>query len=342
MKFAAPVVLAALALAGSAAAQSPAPPPAATADPNAWVECGIESIEALRRNPSAAEMRCRFGARGPGQFGLLSYLDVPVYRPATPLPGTHTVGVPGMPHPALGESYEQWEWRVLRTSYGPSVRNVQNDLMQLDPVFMSMIRRFEAELRRRGIPARRRETFRAPERQAWLFQQGRVRPGPFATTTLTSWHSRVDRLGRPAARAADYNVSGANLPRFHAVAAEIGLQGYGADSNDPGHVYLPDTDAATGAEVAVLRTLPRVMHVTLATGRPEGEWQPPRALDHWRRLTREFVTNPVPRYPTLQPPTIPLPASVPALRPLREREPCPTAGPCPGGGGGGSVPPPGA
>ena len=316
MKFAAPVVLAALAIAGSAAAQSPQPvpprSPAPSSAPSSWADCGIASIETLRRNPSALEMRCRFGARGPGQFGLLSYLDVPVYRPATPLPGTHTVGVPGMPHPMPGESYEQWEWRVLRTSYGPSVRSVQNDLAQLDPVFMSMIRRFEAELRRRGVPASRRETYRAAERQAWLFQQGRVRPGPFATTTLTSWHSRVDRLGRPAARAADYHVSAANLPRFHAIATEIGLQGYGADSNDPGHVYLPDTDAATGVELAVLRTIPRVMHVTLATGRPEGEWQPPRALEHWRALTREFIRNPVPFYPTLQMPSIPLPDRVPA------------------------------
>jgi hypothetical protein len=331
MKSAVPAVLAAVVLSAGVSAQSPAPPPT-TAAPNEWARCGIESIETLRRNPSAAEMRCRFGAVGPGQFGLLSYLDVPVYRPLTPLPGTHVVGVPGMPHPAPGESYEQWEWRVLRTTYGPSVRNVQNDLMQLDPVFMSMIRRFEAELRRRGIPASRRETYRPAERQAWLFQQGRVRPGPFATTTLTSWHSRVDRLGRPAARAADYNVSAANLPRFHAVAKEIGLEGYGADSNDPGHVYLPDTDAATGAEVAVLRTLPRVMHVTLATGRPEGEWQPPRAVDHWRRLTREFVMNPVPYYPTLQPFAIPFPDRIP-VPPLpgvdAPEEPCDAVGNCP-------------
>lgn len=326
MRFVVPVVIVALALAGRAAAQSPALP-ASTAAPEAWAECGVQSLEGLRRNPSAAEMRCRFDAKGPGVFGLLSYQDVPVYRPVTPLPGTHTVGVPGMPRPALGESYEAWEWRVLRTTYGPSVRNVQNDLMQLDPVFMSMIRRFEAELRRRGISASRRETYRTSERQAWLFQQGRVRPGPFATTTLTSWHSRVDRLGRPAARAADYHVSGSNLPRFHALAAEIGLQSYGADSNDPGHVYLPDTDAATGIELAIMRTLPRVMHVTLATGRPEGEWQPPRAVENWRRMTRDFVSNPVPYYPTLTPPSIPLPdrAPAPVHRPL-SRHPAPGRG----------------
>lgn len=315
MKGATPILVAAVMLSSRAVGQTAEAygngAASQSSAPVSWEECGIRGIENLRRNPTAAEMRCRFGARGPGQFGLLSYLDVPVYRPATPLPGTHTVGVPGMPHPAPGESYEAWEWRVLRTTYGPSVRNVQNDMMQLDPVFMSMIRRFEAELRRRGVPASRRETYRTAERQGWLFQQGRVRRGPFATTTLTSWHSRVDRLGRPAARAADYHVSASSLPRFHQIAAEIGLQSYGADSNDPGHVYLPDTDAAGGLELAVLRTLPRVMHVTLATGRPEGDW-PPRPTELWRQLTRDFVRNPVPRYPALQAPPLPMPDSVAA------------------------------
>lgn len=308
MKFAIPLVLAALALAAPAAAQNGHAPARRThsSTPLTWEECGIQGLQNLRRNPTAAELRCRFGGRGPGEFGLLSYLDVPVYRPVTPLPGTHVVGVPGMPHPAPGESFEEWEWRVLRTTYGPSVRSVQNDLAQLDPVFMSMIRRFERELAVRGVYARRRETYRTAERQAWLFQQGRSRPGSFATTTLTSWHSRVDRLGRPAARAADYEVSGGSLGRFHAIAEEVGLQSYGADSNDPGHVYLPDTDAAVGLELAVLRTLPRVMHVTLATGRPEGEYQPSGALEDWRRRTRDFISQPVPYYPTVQPPMMPL------------------------------------
>lgn len=308
MKFPIAIVLSVCALAGPATAQNGHAPSrrAHSSAPLTWEECGIHGLQNLRRNPTAAEMRCRFGGRGPGEFGLLSYLDVPVYRPVTPLPGTHVVGVPGMPHPAPGESFEEWEWRVLRTSYGPTVRNVQHDLAQLDPVFMSMIRRFERELAARGVYARRRETYRTAERQAWLFQQGRSRTGPFATTTLTSWHSRVDRLGRPAARAADYAVSGRELPRFHAIAAETGLQSYGADSNDPGHVYLPDTDAAVGLELAVLRTLPRVMHVTLATGRPEGEWQAADALEHWRRRTRDFISQPVPYYPTLQPPMMPL------------------------------------
>lgn len=302
----------ALLLATGAAAQSAEHPlPFALAEPRGapreWSDCGIHALETLRRNPSALEMRCRFGAQGPGRFGLLSYLDVPVYRPATPLPGTHTVGIPGMPRPAPGESHEEWEWRVLRTVFGPAVRRVRSDLLDLDPIFLSKVRDFEAELRRRGIPFRRRETYRPAERQGWIFQQGRSRPGPIATTTLTSWHSRVDRLGRPAARAADYDVPASQLGRFHAVAEEVGLHSYGADSNDPGHVYLPDTDAASPAEVAVLRTLPRVSHVTLATGRPDGEWQGPGAAERWRRATLDFISRPLPRHPALAPPGMPLP-----------------------------------
>ncbi|HEU0015928.1 MAG TPA: hypothetical protein VFQ45_19780 [Longimicrobium sp.] len=316
-----PLLAALLALPRPAAAQAAAPPSVVAE------ACGVGDLAKLRRNPTAAQLRCRYGARGPGRFGLLSYLDVPVYRPATPLPGTHVVGVPGMPRPAPGESYEGWEWRILRTVYGADVRRVHNDLAQLDPVFMSMIRRFERELARRGVRAYRRETYRTAQRQAWLFQQGRSRPGPFATTTLTSWHNRVDRLGRPAARAADYDVAGGQLARFHEIAAEIGLHGYGADSNDPGHVYLPDTDAATGLELAVLRLLPRVMHVTLATGRPEGEGQLPGATERWRRRTQQFIAGPPPEHPR-EPERAPGP---PAVRQPARPRPAPAAAATPGG-----------
>lgn len=283
--------------------------------------CTVRRIESLVRNPTPAELRCRYGVRGPGAFGLLSYLDVPVYRPVTPMPGAHVVGVPGMPRPRAGERYESWEWRVLRTVFGAEVRRVHNESDLLDPVFLSRLRRFDRLLAQRGVFARRRETWRSPDRQAWLFQQGRSRPGPIVTTTLTSWHNRVDRLGRPAARAADYNVAPSQLARFHAAAAEVGLQGYGPDSYDPGHVFWPDEDAAAGAELAVLRLLPRVQHVTLATGRPEGEPSTPESLRRWRLLEEEFVSS---RY--VPPPEIVLPAPPrPAARvvPVRPEYPAP-------------------
>ncbi|MFL5540851.1 MAG: hypothetical protein ACJ8J0_17805 [Longimicrobiaceae bacterium] len=282
------------ALLGRVVTPPPAPyvPPAVAHPPaGAPAGCTIRDIAKLGRNPTAGELRCRYGARGPGRFGLLSYLDVPVYQPRTPMPGTHVVGVPGMPHPALGESYEQWEWRVLRSTYGAPARTVRNETRLLDPLFAMRLAEFERRLRVRGVRASRRETWRAPERQAWLFQQGRSRPGPIATSTLTSWHNRVDALGRPAARAADYQVAARDLPVFHQVAAELVLETYGADSNDPGHVYFPDTESATGMEVAVLRLLPRVPHVTLETGRPYDEQPIPGMPNYWRELTALFIAR---------------------------------------------------
>ncbi len=248
----------------------------AQASRSAVTDCG--SWEAAGRNPTASELRCRYGIRGPGRFGLLSYLDVPVYQPKTPLPGTHVVGVAGLPRPKSGESYEAWEWRILRTHFGAEARQVYSGLELTDPFFASRLMHFERRLAEVGVAARRRETWRAPTRQAFLFQQGRSRPGPLATSTLTSWHTRVDERGQPAARAADYNVSRGGMLRFHAIAAEVGLQSYGADSNDPGHVFLAGGEqAVSDHEVILLRLLPRVPHVTIATGRPADE-NPTRAV----------------------------------------------------------------
>jgi hypothetical protein len=292
--------------------------------------CTIRDIARLGRNPTPLELRCRYGVRGPGKFGLLSYLDVPVYQPKTPMPGTHVVGVPGMPHPAPGESYEQWEWRVLRTPYGPSARTVHREMELLDPIFATHVMELERRLRAAGIPAYRRETWRSADRQAYLFQQGRSRPGSIATSTLTSWHNRVDRLGHAAARAADYDVPQRDLQAFYQIAQEVGLEAYGADSNDPGHVFLPDEDAASGLEIAVLRLIPRVPHVTLATGRPYDEPPIPGMPNYWRELTALFVSrwegfaNPYVRVPKtdvgpVRLPPAPPPPPTPPPAPTRRR-----------------------
>lgn len=263
--------------------------------------CGLANLAALGRDPLPGELACLYGGRGPGRFGLLSYLDVPVYQPRTPLPGTHVIGIAGLPAPAAGESYEGWEWRVLNTAYGPEVRRAYNGLELLDPVVASMILRFERALAEAGIRARRRETFRTPERQAFIFQQGRSRPGPVATTTLTSWHCRVDAMGRPAGRAVDYDVPGSHLPRFHEIAAQVGLQGYGSDSNDPGHVYFVGSEWLTGTEVAVMRMMARVPHVTLATGRPADEVHTAASLALLRQQGRAWAASPFHPVPRVEP-----------------------------------------
>ena len=257
---AAVISLLVLGIPGAAATQSAGVPSASC---TAW--------KAAKRNPTAAELRCQYGVRGWGRFGLLSYLDVPVYQPTTPLPGTHVIGITGLPHPDSGETYEAWEWRMLRTRFGPEANRVYRGTELLDPFFATRLMQFERRLAEAGVHAYRRETWRAPERQAYIFQQGRSRPGPIATATLTSWHSRRDARGQPAGRAADYNVSAGSLGRFHQIAQEVGLGAYGADSNDPGHVFMPGDDVLPDTEVILLRLLPRVPHVTLATGRPVDE-----------------------------------------------------------------------
>ncbi len=255
----------------------------------------------LRKNPTEAELRCRFRALGPGRFGLLSYVDVPVYQPATPMPGTHIAGVVGHARPRPWESYEEWEWRVLRTEYGPEVQKVHRGLELLHPFVASRILALEEKLAEEGIPARRRETWRSADRQAYLFQRGRSRPGALATGTLTSWHSQVDERGNPAGRAVDYDVPARHMRRFHEIVASVGLSSFGHDSFDAGHVFLPDHVSVSPREIAMLRVLPRVPEVTLSTGLPVDRPLPPGGRDALRRAAQAFASFAFIRHPAALP-----------------------------------------
>src|SRR5690606_39244521 len=195
------------------------------------------------------------------------------------------------------ESFEEWEWRVLRTDYGPEVHRIHRELELLHPFVGSKIMELEVRLAAEGIRARRRETWRSPDRQGYLFQQGRSRPGHLATGTLTSWHSQVDPRGNPAGRAVDYDVPGSQMRRFHEIVESVGLASFGHDSHDPGHVFLPDHESLTALEVALLRVLPRVPEVTLATGLPVDRSLPPGGRDALRRAAEAFAGSPFIRAP---------------------------------------------
>jgi hypothetical protein len=262
--------------------------------------CRVWRFPTLPRDPTPAEIRCRYGIEGPGRFGLSLFQDVPVYQPVTPLPGTHVVGVPGMPRPWPGESYEEWEWRILRTDFGREALRTYRGLEVLDPLFASRLMEFEARLQAAGVRFTRRETWRSPYRQAYLFQQGRARPGPLVTATLTSWHTLVDEQGTPSARAADYNVPRFQMAAFHEIAWSAGLETYGPESNDPGHVYLSHPEPLTGDDLAFLRLLPRVPHVTLATGRPTDEFVGREERAAFRLASAAFASEPFLPYPRIQ------------------------------------------
>lgn len=265
------------------------------------VECGEWEPAKLRRNATEAELRCRFQAHGPGRFGLLSYADVPVYQPATPMPGTHIAGVPGHAGPRPWESFEEWEWRVLRTDYGPEARRIHRGLELLHPFVASRVLVLEERLTQEGVRFHRRETWRSAERQAYLFQSGRIRPGHLATGTLTSWHSQVDERGNPAGRAVDYDIPAAQMRRFHEVVASVGLSSFGHDSYDAGHVFLPDPEAVSPHELALLRVLPRVPEVTLATGLPVDRPLPPGGRETLRSAARAFAEFAFIRHPASLP-----------------------------------------
>lgn len=147
-------------------------------------------------------------------------------------------------------------------------------------------------MREHRIPVRRLESWRSPERQAYLFQQGRSRPGALATGTLTSLHSVVDSLGRPASRAVDYSVPARQLVAFHELVRAARLESFGADSNDQGHVFLRDPAGVPEVELILLRVLPRVPEVTLATGLPVDEPLPVGGMAVLRRASLDFAREP--------------------------------------------------
>lgn len=106
---------------------------------------------------------------------------------------------------------------------------------RLDPTLQRridrVVRRMEAE---HGHTVELVEGVRSPERQEFLYAQGRTRPGPVVTWTRDSAHSR--------GRAADLMVDGGyddavGYARLQQIAREEGLRTLGM--KDRGHVELP-------------------------------------------------------------------------------------------------------
>lgn len=65
------------------------------------------------------------------------------------------------------------------------------DLSLLAPKFRAAVEAAIADCAAQGFPVKVAEALRSQERQAWLYAQGRTRPGSIVThasTNLTSWH----------------------------------------------------------------------------------------------------------------------------------------------------------
>lgn len=123
----------------------------------------------------------------------------------------------------------------VRTTGDRTVTVPSRDMDALTPEFRSRLDRVIDRMRNEfGHDVQLVETARSPERQAWLFAQGRTRPGPVVTWTQQSAHLTGD--------AADVIVDGQwrndqAYARLHRIANEEGLRTLGA--RDPGHLELP-------------------------------------------------------------------------------------------------------
>jgi hypothetical protein len=135
-------------------------------------------------------------------------------------------------------SVQDWEQSVLNKApdqFGPAARATTNSVDALDEEVRSPMQHMMAAARAAGHEVYINETRRPQERQEWLFQQGRSRPGPIVTWTLTSDH----RDGRAAdlrfGSDAGYRWMWANAGRF-------GL--YTLGPSDAGHVGMQTRPAA--------------------------------------------------------------------------------------------------
>jgi hypothetical protein len=108
------------------------------------------------------------------------------------------------------------------------------------------------------------ETARTQERQDYLFEQGRSRPGAVVTWTKNSAHTQ--------GAAVDVMVDGSwnnaeGYARLQRVAQEEGLRTLG--SKDPGHLEL-ESSSLTGQNVAMLRDRPAPQASATGAAHPSG------------------------------------------------------------------------
>ncbi|MCU0634953.1 MAG: M15 family metallopeptidase, partial [Gemmatimonadaceae bacterium] len=143
---------------------------------------------------------------------------------------------------------------IASVAAAPGVTAAERSLEGLSPDFRARLERVIERMRTdHGHDVQLVETTRSPERQAWLYAQGRTRPGQVVTWTQHSAHLSGD--------AADVIIDGQwrndrAYGRLHRIAEDEGLRTLGA--RDPGHLELPAGLRAARAQLAerAMPTLP--------------------------------------------------------------------------------------
>lgn len=215
--------------------------------PGSWGSQNIDSI--LAQYPAAVMGSAPTADRGVADSTRVrmapqgyEVYDTPNQTPDGKVP-THRLDVPSGRMP--GETWEMYEQRVLvrpAESFPPETQSPISSPETLEPETQAKVLMLIELAASQGIGLRLGETLRTADRQEWLFQQGRSRPGPVVTWTLTSNHAD----GRAADLVAD-TPEGYNW--IQQMAPQIGLGVLGP--SDPGHVFTTDTGGGPPAQGAI-------------------------------------------------------------------------------------------
>jgi hypothetical protein len=154
---------------------------------------------------------------------------------------TYRVGARSIRHP--GETFRELERRVRgkpAAYYGSPVERVENSLDALEPQVRDEFRELLRDARSVGLPIDVFETYRSPERQAYLLGRG-----DGVTHTATSMHS--DRRAMDV-RVRDDGLTSSEVRAMYARFQKLAIaRGFTlAGEWDPGHVALPDAEQQSG------------------------------------------------------------------------------------------------
>ncbi len=214
------------ALAAALGSHDAAPPAAPSASAEASKQGAAESTTA--KTKTSTRRRRETGAAG--QPSLSAASAVTSSREVV-APGTashHSVAATGATDKAAASASASGAGTV------DDVRTPDRDPAHLNPQLWSKVQRVIARMAaQRGDKVEMVEGYRTPERQQYLYEQGRSRPGPVVTWTKNSLHSE--------GLAADLKIEGsgdkrADYAALQRIAKSEGLSTLGM--KDPGHVEL--------------------------------------------------------------------------------------------------------
>lgn len=131
-----------------------------------------------------------------------------------------------------------------------SVKTANRDIKSLQPIAQEACNLFLSECKKQGVPIFITETHRSQQRQAYLYEQGRTRPGNKVTWTLKSNHTpgfAWDIAVSPPNKLYDASI----IAKAGAIAGKLGIEWGGTwKTKDTPHFQINNSWKAPNKTVA--------------------------------------------------------------------------------------------